>query len=106
MGLVRVYKARGPADAWLAKHQLEAVGIPVVLRGEPLMGLVGEIPVGEAWPSLFVPPEFEGKALSVLEDLREGPTSEQPEWTCPACRERVDAGFEVCWSCGTPCPEP
>jgi hypothetical protein len=22
-------------------------------------------------------------------------------WTCPKCREEVDAGFEVCWQCGT-----
>lgn len=22
-------------------------------------------------------------------------------WTCPQCGERVDAGYEVCWSCGT-----
>lgn len=22
-------------------------------------------------------------------------------WVCPKCREEVDAGFEVCWQCGT-----
>ena len=22
-------------------------------------------------------------------------------WTCPKCGARVDAGFEVCWQCGT-----
>ena len=23
------------------------------------------------------------------------------EWDCPACSERVEAGFAVCWNCGT-----
>ena len=22
-------------------------------------------------------------------------------WTCPKCRTKIDASFEVCWSCGT-----
>lgn len=22
-------------------------------------------------------------------------------WTCPKCAEEVDAGFEICWACGT-----
>jgi hypothetical protein len=22
-------------------------------------------------------------------------------WTCPKCQKKVDAGFDVCWSCGT-----
>src|SRR5439155_19120469 len=28
-------------------------------------------------------------------------TSGSPMWTCAKCGERVEDGFEVCWSCGT-----
>lgn len=27
--------------------------------------------------------------------------SGRPSWTCRQCGQRVPAGFEVCWSCGT-----
>jgi hypothetical protein len=32
--------------------------------------------------------------------LRSEISASQP-WACPTCGETVDAGFEVCWSCGT-----
>lgn len=40
-----VYEAAGLIDAHLVKHALEAVEIPVFLKGEALLGGMGELPL-------------------------------------------------------------
>ena len=40
-----VYEAAHLIDAHLVRHALEAAGIPVFLRGEPLVGGMGELPL-------------------------------------------------------------
>lgn len=40
-----VYEAANLIDAHLARHALEAAGIPVFLRGEQLIGGMGELPL-------------------------------------------------------------
>ena len=54
-----VYEAAGLIDAHLVKHALEAVEIPVFLKGEALLGGMGELPLfgvvqvcvpDSAWP--------------------------------------------------------
>lgn len=40
-----VYEAANLIDAHLARHALEAAGIPVYLRGEQLIGGMGELPL-------------------------------------------------------------
>lgn len=54
-----VYEAANVIDAHLVKHALEAAGIPVYLRGEALLGGMGELPlfgvVGVCVPELAWP---------------------------------------------------
>ena len=54
-----VYEAAGLIDAHLVKHALEAAEIPVFLKGEALLGGMGELPLfgvvqvcvpDSAWP--------------------------------------------------------
>lgn len=40
-----VYEADNLIDAYLVRHALEAAGIPVFVRGEALVGGIGELPV-------------------------------------------------------------
>ncbi|MEO6170086.1 MAG: DUF2007 domain-containing protein, partial [Lysobacter sp.] len=40
-----VYEAAGIIDAHLVRHALEAVDIPVFVRGEALLGGMGELPM-------------------------------------------------------------
>lgn len=40
-----VYEAANQIDAHLVRHALEAVGIPVFLNGEALLGGIGELPL-------------------------------------------------------------
>jgi len=54
-----VYEAASLIDAHLVKHALEETGVPVFLRGEALLGGMGELPLfgviavcvpDSAWP--------------------------------------------------------
>ncbi len=40
-----VYDADNLIDAYLVRHALEAAGIPVYIRGEALVGGIGQLPV-------------------------------------------------------------
>lgn len=90
-----------------ARSMLEAQGIRTCLEGATVGTML--------W---YIGPALAGVKLQVLkEDLpgtREilqqhfadvaaarGPSAPQQQaWTCPECGAEVDAGFEICWSCG------
>ncbi|HZH43910.1 MAG TPA: DUF2007 domain-containing protein [Lysobacter sp.] len=80
-----VYEAAHLIDAHLVKHALEDAGIPVFLRGESLLGGMGELPLfgvvavcvpDAVWPDAAAcvqalglgeprPPQDDGKAVGV-----------------------------------------
>ncbi len=59
-----VYDAENLIDAYLVRHALEAAGIPVYIRGEALVGGVGELPA-YGLVAVCVPPS----ALTQARDL-------------------------------------
>ena len=63
-----VYEPENLIDAHLVKGVLEQAGIPVYLRGEFLVGGIGELPVSGLL-ALCVPEVCEGEARDVLADL-------------------------------------
>ena len=97
----RVYSGPVLAVATHLKHVLDMNGIECEVRGEYLAAGVGEIPVIEAWPELWVLDKANGEnaARLVREALEEG-ESEQASWECQNCQEVVEGQFAVCWNCG------
>ena len=74
-----VYEAAHLIDAHLVRHALEAVGIPVFLKGEALLGGVGELPPFGA-VQVCVPEAAWPQAREVVERLSFGdPPPESPE---------------------------
>ena len=63
-----VYEAENIIDAYLVKGWLEQSGLPVYLRGEHLVGGIGELPV-RGFLALCVPDSCEGEARSALDEL-------------------------------------
>lgn len=107
---VRVYQGTGPTDAYLVRDWLARNHVPAQVRGESLMSIRGEVPVWEAWPSVWSPGELTERARELIEAFY-GPTLVHPEWQCPRCSETNAPNFASCWSCGTdrpplPPPEP
>ena len=74
--LVTVYEAADGIQAHLVRSVLENEGIPVSIRGEALMGAVGELPATMLDVEVQVPPEFAARARSLA--LRCEPGSRRP----------------------------
>ncbi|MCB9668705.1 MAG: DUF2007 domain-containing protein [Alphaproteobacteria bacterium] len=98
----RIYRGTGPADAWLVKHWLERNGVASQVRSD-LVGLAGEIPSHDAWPTVWVADELADRASELVRAF-EGPTLVHPRWRCPACGEDNEPNFGSCWSCGGDAP--
>lgn len=101
---VRIFKATGPTDAYLVRDWLERNQVPAQVRGEGLMSLRGDIPIGEAWPSVWVPPSEKDRAMALIRTF-DGPTLVHPHWQCPSCSESNEPNFGSCWSCGADRPD-
>ena len=103
---VRVYSGPLLAIVTHMKHVLEMNGIESQVHGEYRAGAVGEIPVTDAWPELWVlnPAERERAGALVAEALEQG-ESQLPEWKCPECQETVEGQFAECWNCGSGLPD-
>ncbi|MCH1919812.1 DUF2007 domain-containing protein [Shewanella sp. A3A] len=81
------------AHTW--KGMLETSGIEVELRGEALMGGVGELPVDMQNVELWVADCQCDKAQQMLAAMQ----VERPQWQCLLCHEYNEASFELCWNC-------
>jgi hypothetical protein len=95
----RVYRATGPADAYLVRDWLVRNDIPAQVRNENLMSIRGEVPVGQAWPEVWVNRDDQVRAEEAIQTFQ-GPTLVHPDWRCAGCGELNPASFGSCWSCG------
>ncbi len=82
-------------------------GIPILVKNEFLQGAVGEIPVNECWPELWITDEgMAGRARRLVQDYLD--VLEQPVrgWVCRHCGESIEGQFGCCWRCGAPATRP
>ncbi len=94
-----VYQAGTVVEAAHVRNVLESAGIAAELKNDRLWSALGEIPVIEAWPQVWVLDERDAaRAKQVLRDVERGPAV--PSWTCPACGEWLEGQFTACWHCG------
>ncbi|MDA9951628.1 DUF2007 domain-containing protein [Oligoflexaceae bacterium] len=105
----RVYEAENQIDAHIMKDALRRESIPVEIRGEALAGALGELPKFKINPTLWVPDEFESRALELVSNIQEGTQTPEFEnfkdWLCPKCSESNEAPFAECWNCREPAPD-
>lgn len=92
----RVYLAASLLQVAHARNVLITAGIPCELRNQYLAGALGELPMTETWPQLYVDDGDERLALRLL-------TAAAPAgapWDCSGCGERLEPQFTQCWRCG------
>ena len=105
----RVYSSYDIASAYLVKGILEYQGIEVIIRGEYLVGIRGQIPVtSDTCPSVWRlnDSEYNRAKFIVLEfenSLKENINFEK--WQCHGCGEIIEVQFSECWNCGHDRPE-
>ncbi len=94
-----VFTHQNPMIVGNARGLLEAAGIEVSLRNEYAQGGVGELPVFDSWPELWlVNDEDLARAEALLQKVRVPADGE--DWSCPRCGETNADSFEICWHCG------
>jgi hypothetical protein len=96
--LKRVYRAASLIEVAHARNVLLAAGIESELRNQYLAGAMGELPIMETWPQLYVDDSDEIRARRALA-AADSPV-EGSSWTCPGCAERLEPQFTSCWCCG------
>lgn len=89
-------------QAILLQEIFSQEGIDCLLRNADLALALGEIPMTECFPELWVvDDEAFPRARLLLEGwLKEGNPEAGP-WQCPNCGEFLDGDFGACWSCDT-----
>ena len=100
--MICVYKGNNPTDAYLIHHWLQRNGIRANVQGD-LLGLRGEIAVGEAWPTVWVAKEDQDRAEAAIREFN-APQLVHPRWKCVQCDEENEPNFGSCWNCSADHP--
>ena len=94
----RVYRAASLLQVAHARNVLTAAGIDTELRNQYLAGALGDLPMLETWPQLWVEDALEDAALRALKTAETAPPG--APWTCSQCGEELEPQFTTCWRCG------
>ena len=94
----RVFRSALLIDVAHARNLLLSAGIGSELRNQYVAGALGELPMLEAWPQLFVEDDDELPALRALS--RATKSQAGTPWICERCAEHSEPQFTHCWRCG------
>lgn len=87
-----------PVEARLAQTRLQEAGLTAFVHGEETGTTLWYVGTALGGVTLQVPEADLERAAEILRSQDQSRAA--AAWTCPACGSEVDAGFEVCWSCG------
>lgn len=100
----KVYAAPDLLSVGNMRNLLRQAGIESFLRNQYLVGALGDLPVNECWPEIWVDDADEMRALAFLAELDREESKPRPAWLCPSCGERNEGQFSECWRCGAQRP--
>jgi hypothetical protein len=80
------------------QNLLAAEGIKTEVRNQHLGGVMGEVPVFETWPQLWVVNELDFDRATQLIEAADAEPCEGP-WTCRKCGEKNEGQYAACWNC-------
>jgi hypothetical protein len=100
MTLRKVCSAESIIEIAHLRNLLESAGIACVVRNERLSGALGELPLFDCWPELWVVRNGDQlRARGLVDCALRRPGVRGPDWQCPRCGELVEAQFDECWQC-------
>ncbi len=99
----QVYSAQDLIEAQFLKDFMLENRIEVIIKGEILLGAIGEIPANTS-PTIWVLNDDEYdracELVGVFESGDKTLSSEASVWKCLDCDELIEPQFSQCWSCG------
>ncbi len=100
----KIHTAANLVEATLLQHMLQDAGVAVHMLNTHAMGALGEIPLAEAGPQLWITqPQQEAHARALIAEFHNRSHS-GVERKCPACGEINPAEFDSCWNCAAVIP--
>lgn len=88
-------------QAALLQDMLAKEGINCLLKNADLTIALGEVPLPECFPELWViDDEMMPRATLLLKSWLHAANEKGDSWQCPSCLETLDSQFGACWSCG------
>ena len=104
--LVQAHTVQQGAEIQMLRALLAEAGIECLIRNESLTVAMGEIPVSECFPELWIlnDSDYSG-AAAIIAEWRSCDAAEAAPWVCPSCGESIDGQFGACWKCGGEAPD-
>jgi hypothetical protein len=99
--LKKLYSAASLPDAHLIRNLLDQAGIEAHVFNENAQGGVGQLPVMEACPQIWIVREGDlPRARQILEAFEHMPAI-RSNLHCEQCSEDNPSTFQLCWNCGS-----
>lgn len=96
----KIYSAASLPDAHLIRNLLREAGIEAHVLNENAQGGVGQLPVMDAYPQIWIADERDlPRAREMIEAFEQMP-SVRSSLRCERCTEQNPSTFQVCWNCG------
>lgn len=99
----KVYEARDLIEAQMLKDYLETYGFECIIKGDLLLGGIGELPA-DSYPSIWLIHEEDYERVRErvrnFEQDRKDDQMFDNVWYCASCGEVIEAQFTQCWNCG------
>ena len=96
----QVYCAPTLPDAHLVMGLLVQAGLDARVFNENAQSVMGEIPVQQAWPQVWIMDEADLAQACELIRQFEQPRVQASPVSCPHCHEDNPSHFQTCWHCG------
>lgn len=98
----RVWSGASLHDTTHFKNLLEQAGIDCFIKNRELGGGLGDLPVLDCAPELWVLRDTqEPEASALLREVVRPLRADAAPWRCTQCGERNEAQFAACFKCGT-----
>ena len=97
----RIFSSPSLIEVTQLKDTLEGAGIACFIRNEISSGLVGEIPLTEGTPELWIQEDNDmAEAIRIKSEWQAPSKIAGGDWVCPECGETSQPQFDSCWKCG------
>ena len=95
----RIYSSLDNVSIGHVVSMLEDSGIEHIVRNRYLSGAMGELPVNECWPEVWVARDADYEAAMEIVRVATAQIRDAGPWRCRQCGEHNEGQFASCWKC-------